>query len=90
VHRERDDGLYQPMTYLAFKISQEITVTLLHSLPVSVIIFYTVQLQARLPRSHAACCVTYLLALRPCVDVLYSDPCTSAHTEQLTLTADRA
>ena len=54
MHRERDDGLYQPMTYLAFKISQEITVTLLHSLPVSVMIWYTVQLQARLLRMHAA------------------------------------
>ena len=47
MRRERDDGLYQPMTYLAFKISQEITVTLVHSLPVSVMIFYTVQLQVR-------------------------------------------
>ena len=49
VRRERDDGLYQPITYLAFKISEEITVTLLHSLPVSVMIYYTVQLKVRQP-----------------------------------------
>ena len=46
-HRERDDGLYQPMTYICFKLSEEIVVTLLHSLPVSVMMYYTVQLQAR-------------------------------------------
>ena len=52
VRRERNDGLYQPMTYLAFKISEEITVTLLHSLPVSVMMFYTVQLKVRLLEYH--------------------------------------
>ena len=71
MRRERDDGLYQPMTYLAFKISQEITVTLLHSLPVSVMIWYTVQLQVRRP--YQDICL-YSLQQQPetgCILVLY-------------------
>jgi hypothetical protein len=51
--------LYQPLTYLCFKLSEEIVITLLHSFPVSVIMYYVVGLQARsdptlvLPRAAA-------------------------------------
>ena len=43
--REQSDGLYRSITYLTFKICEEVVLTTLTSIAFSLIVFYTVRLQ---------------------------------------------
>lgn len=43
--RERADGLYRPITYLAYKVSEEVAVGTLPSLAYSALVFFLVRLQ---------------------------------------------
>ena len=45
VRRERNDGLYRVITYLVFKMLEELTLAFLASLIFSCIVFYGVRLQ---------------------------------------------
>ena len=43
--REQSDGLYRTITYLTFKICEEVVLTTLTSVAFSLIVYYTVRLQ---------------------------------------------
>lgn len=43
--REQSDGLYRTITYLTFKIFEEVVLTTLTSIAFSLIVYYTVRLQ---------------------------------------------
>lgn len=43
--RERNDGLYRPVTYLAFKIAEEMVVVFLNSVVFSALVFFTLRLK---------------------------------------------
>lgn len=43
--REQSDGLYRTMTYLMFKILEEVALTTVTSVGFSLLVFYTVRLQ---------------------------------------------
>lgn len=43
--RERNDGLYLPSTYLAFKLLEECALQLVLSLPISAMVFYPIELK---------------------------------------------
>ncbi len=42
--RERNDGLYRPITYVIFKMMEEISITLINSLVFSSIVFFPLKL----------------------------------------------
>lgn len=43
--RERNDGLYRVITYLCFKITEELFIALIASLIFSVVVWFPIQLQ---------------------------------------------
>lgn len=44
VGRERNDGLYRPITYLVFKMMEELIIVLCNSLVLSAVVFYPLRL----------------------------------------------
>ena len=44
LRRERNDGLYRPVTYVIFKMMEEISITLINSLIFSSIVFFPLKL----------------------------------------------
>ena len=57
--RERNDGLYRPVTYVIFKMLEELSITLVNSLVFSAMVFYPLHLSgdfilfwAHLPHHH--------------------------------------
>lgn len=65
--RERADGLYLPVTYLLSKLSEEIVLNWLVSLPICAILFYGVQLQGEFVLFY----IVYIVALSIGISIAY-------------------
>lgn len=63
--RERNDGLYRPITYLLAKLFDEMFITLISSVVFAAIVFYVVKVRALISITNWECVKNHFCCVKP-------------------------